>query len=111
MSAANRAHGAISNQSPEMVRQDAVGAPQDIWSLGCLLFELITGECLFPSEFAQLHTLFMTHGEVRLVPPTKQCSLAPRDFVHWQAVVQHTGPNLFVLLYRLSLVTCAWQAA
>ena len=66
---ASRTAGLICNQAPEMVLEDKAGygAPQDIWSLGCLLYELITGKCLFPAEGAHLYSLFKTANEVRVM--------------------------------------------
>ena len=66
---ANRTAGLICNQAPEMVLEDKAGygAPQDIWSLGCLLYELITGTCLFPAEGAHLYSLFKTANEVSVM--------------------------------------------
>ena len=51
-------------QAPEMVLERGASFPQDIWSLGCLLFELVTGNPLFPADHAQLRHIFLKQVSV-----------------------------------------------
>lgn len=45
--------GTIGYKSPEQVRGDDVDGRADIWSLGMVLFEMLTGESAFGGEFGQ----------------------------------------------------------
>jgi tetratricopeptide (TPR) repeat protein len=42
--------GTVEYLAPEIVRGDAVGPAADVYSLGCVLFEALTGEVPFPRE-------------------------------------------------------------
>jgi serine/threonine protein kinase len=44
--------GTMGYMSPEQVRGQAVGAPSDIFALGCLLYEMLTGKRAFVRETA-----------------------------------------------------------
>lgn len=53
-------------RSPELLVGDVTyGAPVDIWAVGCVLAELITGEALWPgrSDIDQLYLIRKTLGE------------------------------------------------
>lgn len=75
-------------QAPEMILERGASAPQDIWSLGCLLFELVTGNSLFPADHAQLRHIFLKqvasckvsvvpHAPFQSLPGTEKGCLFP----------------------------------
>lgn len=69
-----RARGTECVQPPEMLLMGRRGqdnssgcaAPADVWALGCLLYELVTGAMLFNSDdFAKFYCLLTQEGRVR----------------------------------------------
>jgi serine/threonine protein kinase/tetratricopeptide (TPR) repeat protein len=44
--------GTVGYMSPEQVRGEKAGAPSDIFSLGCVLYEVVTGRRAFPGKSA-----------------------------------------------------------
>ena len=61
-------------QSAAHTRKCAEPAAADIWSLGCLLFELCTGTMLFDADFfAKFYTLLTREDQVRY--PVITCRL------------------------------------
>ncbi|MEO6565060.1 MAG: protein kinase [Casimicrobiaceae bacterium] len=64
--------GTVAYMSPEQAKGDDVGAPSDIFSLGVVLFEMLSGQLPFSgdSEFARLHSLHFS-------PPKDLQALAP----------------------------------
>ncbi|OMJ25138.1 Dual specificity tyrosine-phosphorylation-regulated kinase 2 [Smittium culicis] len=63
-------------RSPEVILGLNYGLPIDMWSLGCIIFELLTGTPLFPGENErdQLLAISETIG----VPPSYMISNSPR---------------------------------
>lgn len=54
-------------RSPELLVGDTqYGPPVDVWAVGCVLAELITGEALWPgrSDIDQLYLIRKTIGKV-----------------------------------------------
>ena len=58
--------------SPEVLRGDGYGFQSDIWSLGCLLYELANLKSPFKSEGLNLYSLFqkISRGEYELLAET-----------------------------------------
>ncbi len=48
----NGVAGTIGYMSPEQVRGEKLEASSDIFSLGCVLYEMVTGRCAFPGKSA-----------------------------------------------------------
>ena len=72
-----RSRGTQAFMSPEMLvsgsagRRMTPGVPSDAWSLGCLFYELLTGELLFDdSDYSEFHTRLTTTSRT-LVDPIK----------------------------------------
>ena len=49
--------GSVYWMAPEVVMQTAYTSKADIWSLGCLIIEMLTGQHPFP-EFDQMQAMF-----------------------------------------------------
>ena len=49
--------GSVFWMAPEVVKQTSYTSKADIWSLGCLIIEMFTGDHPFP-EFNQMQAMF-----------------------------------------------------
>ncbi|MCM2314860.1 MAG: protein kinase [Thermoanaerobaculia bacterium] len=49
----NAAPGTLAYMAPEQLRTESVGPPADLWALGVVLFELVTGAKPFRGEYVQ----------------------------------------------------------
>jgi serine/threonine protein kinase len=57
------------DMAPELIHNDLLSKASDIWSYGCLLFELLTGDTPFPRDIKDsIYTNMIIHGEA---PPIK----------------------------------------
>ena len=69
--------GTVAYMAPEQGRGELVDARADLSSLGCILYELVTGRCPFEG-WAPMQVLYQ-HLTVPPTPPSKLCSDLPRD--------------------------------
>ena len=69
--------GKLSYMSPEQARNESVDARADIYSVGVILWELITGQRLFPPDKTQLERYERAINPVIPAPSTVNKSLPP----------------------------------
>lgn len=91
-----RAHGTEAVQPPEVLLgasanaglANAVGPPADVWALGCLFYELLTGAKLFEDTIATDWPLFFVTLTNEHAPLPPEAALDPlRDLANADAVV------------------------
>jgi serine/threonine protein kinase len=89
----------------------------DVWSLGCVLYEIVTGKVLFPgeSELKQLQKIYKVMGapNERTWPNITQKSLYPHYAVPDSVYLPILGPNMpanvnpiIRAIIKMSLVMC-----
>jgi len=61
MTATGAILGTPAFMAPEQMRGEVVGAPADMYSLGVMLYEMVTGRALYEAD--SVHTLMMKHVE------------------------------------------------
>ena len=71
MNTGNRAHrpslqGSVFWMAPEVVKQTAYTQKADIWSVGCLVVEMLTGEHPYP-QLSQMQAIFKVRSSVPLL--------------------------------------------
>lgn len=67
---ANSFGGTPAYISPEMVSRGKAGPYSDLWALGCVLYELLVGERLFPGTMAEVAMAVQRFTSTSLVFPT-----------------------------------------
>jgi len=74
--------GTVAYMSPEQVRGEEVDHRTDIWSLGVLLYELVTGKLPFASEYEQAMLYAIVHESP--LPLSEHSSIVPENL---QAII------------------------
>jgi serine/threonine protein kinase len=63
--------------SPEQVREDKVGPRSDVYSLGCVLFEALTGQVPFPAT--DVHDALLAHMSLQPPKTTERVPALPPE--------------------------------
>jgi len=80
--------GSVFWMAPEVVKQTAYTSKADIWSLGCLIIEMLTGQHPFP-EFSQMQAIFrIGSGSARPTIPS-DITAEGTDFLQKTFEVDH----------------------
>ena len=69
--------GSVQYISPEQARGEIAGAPSDLYSLGIVLYEMVTGSVPFTAESPV--ALAMKHIQEQIVPPKREAEDLPED--------------------------------
>ena len=75
--------GTAGYMSPEQARGKPIDKRSDIWSFGCILYEMLTGNCPFPGDSAAESLGAIIHKEP-----------------DWNALPEGVPPNVRLLLHR-----------
>ncbi|WP_017611997.1 serine/threonine-protein kinase [Nocardiopsis salina] len=70
--------GTYAYMPPEQIRGAAPTPGSDLYSLGCLLYEMLTGKKVFPPDYSAFQ-LQVAHVEEAPVPPSARVSELPQD--------------------------------
>ncbi|OMH81015.1 Dual specificity tyrosine-phosphorylation-regulated kinase 2 [Zancudomyces culisetae] len=82
-------------RSPEVILGLPYGPPIDMWSTGCIIYELFTGSPLFPGENERDQLLCI--AEVIGLPPAEIVANSPRKLDFAQVVAGPNGESLYAL--------------
>jgi hypothetical protein len=74
--------GTLNYFAPEQAigQRDKIGPPTDIWAVGIIVFELLTGQCYFPGSD---HTVAVKIARGQLTPPSERVQTLSKDFDKW----------------------------
>ncbi len=124
------ANGSVSGQvlgtpgymSPEQARGEDVDSRSDVWALGCVLYEMLTGRRAFAGEsnYATIAAILEEEPDWQVLPPKtpgrirellracleKNAQLRPSDMKHVRSCIQNMAGNRIIkrLPVRMSLV-------
>lgn len=91
--------GSVFWMAPEVVKQTSYTRKADIWSLGCLVVEMMTGTHPFP-DCSQLQAIFKIGGAKISPDVPENCSEEAKDFLKSAFEVDHTKrPSAEELLF------------
>lgn len=77
--------GSVFWMAPEVVKQSGHTVKADIWSLGCLVVEMLTGEHPFPN-LSQMQAIFKVHIAVTVQRPRLTLTLTRSRSAHLLAL-------------------------
>ncbi len=73
-------HGTVAYMAPEQIRGELVDARADLYALGCILYELVTGRLPYRSPSAS--AMLYQHLERQALPPSERVTGVPRELDH-----------------------------
>lgn len=88
-------------ESDSQSQASQAGAPCDVWALGCLLYELVTGTLLFPSE-PDWSKFYITVTDAK-----KVTSVIPSALSHYDTA---EGPMTWEAVSNLSMLQLVYKA-
>lgn len=74
-------HGTPYWMAPEVIRQETVGKAADVWSVGCCVLEMLTGNAPFAEIGHPYKTMVFIAGDEPIKIPAKITNPYTRDFI------------------------------
>jgi serine/threonine protein kinase/tetratricopeptide (TPR) repeat protein len=83
--------GTVAYMSPEQARGEEVDHRSDLWSLGVVLYEMVTGKLPFRGEHEQATIYSILNDEPK--PLTDFCENIPKELAHVVEIAMAKSPN------------------